>query len=176
MADKEVPNAITSNELLKLTSNIVSAHVAHNAVPATDVPQLIRDVHSTLQETATETKKEEERVPAVAIKRSVRPDHLVCLECGKRQRSLKRHLRVAHELNVEDYRQRWNLPSDYPMVAPDYARARSALAKQIGLGRKRAAARPEKDASNGTPATTRRASTGRKAKNGKRQTGRSAGR
>ncbi len=124
-------------ELLHLTTSIVSAHVAHNSVTVQDLPGLIRDVYQTLANVAEPLVKEPERPqPAVAIKKSVTPDYLVCLEDGKKLKMLKRHLKTAYNMSPEDYRERWGLPSDYPMVAPNYAKQRSKLAKQIGLGTK----------------------------------------
>jgi len=100
-----------------------------------DLPRLIATVHETLAKLGTE-EAAEKPTPAVSIKQSVTPDYIVCLEDGKKQKMLKRHLRTAHELTPDDYRKRWGLPPDYPMVAPNYAATRSALAKKIGLGRR----------------------------------------
>jgi predicted transcriptional regulator len=128
-----------SNEkdLLQLTSSIVSAHVAHNSVTVQDLPGLIREVYQTLANVGTVVPKEPERpAPAVPVKKSVTPDFIVCLEDGKKLKMLKRHLKTAYNMSPEEYRERWGLPADYPMVAPNYAKQRSKLAKQIGLGTK----------------------------------------
>lgn len=130
MAD---PN--TSSELLGLTAQIVSAHVAHNPVPASELPGLIQGVFRTLSGVGTPSAPEPERLqPAVPIKKSIAPGYLVCLEDGKKLKMLKRHLKTSYNLSPEQYRERWGLPNDYPMVAPDYAKHRSSLAKKIGLG------------------------------------------
>ena len=122
-------------ELLELTTQIVSSHVASHSVPVADVPKFIRDVYTALATVGEpEVKKEERPEPAVAVKKSVNPDHIVCLEDGKKLKMLKRHLMTAYGMSPEQYRERWNLPADYPMVAPNYAKQRSKLAKQIGLG------------------------------------------
>jgi predicted transcriptional regulator len=123
---------------LDLTADIVSAYVSNNPVPAADLPALIAQVHrslSSLTDTVAELPAEDQK-PAVNPKRSVHDDHIVCLEDGKKYKSLKRHLMTHHGLSPDDYRARWKLPHDYPMVAPNYAAARSALAKKMGLGRK----------------------------------------
>ncbi len=122
--------------LLSLTAQIVSAHVAHNAVPATGMPTLIQQVYATLRGLGNEPGVPEQREPAVPIKRSVFPDYIVCLEDGKKLKMLKRHLQTAYGMSVDQYREKWGLPSSYPMVAPNYAEHRSTLAKKIGLGRK----------------------------------------
>ena len=125
--------------LLALAANIVSAHVSNNAVALDQLPELIRQVLNALttveQATAAPTKPE----PAVPVRRSVFPDHIVCLDCGKQFSMLRRHLMTDHKMTPEQYRQRWELPPSYPLVAPDYAKTRSTLAKKFGLGRKRAA-------------------------------------
>ncbi len=131
--------------LLDLTARIVSAHAGHNPITAERLPELIRGVHRALgglgqKSTPAEPARPE---PAVPIRRSVRPDRITCLECGGRFSMLKRHLAADHEMTPESYRARWGLPRDYPMVAPDYAAMRSSLAKQIGLGRKRAGVEAE---------------------------------
>ena len=123
--------------LLQLTADIVTAHVAHNAVKAEDLPELIAGVYRALsrggQAAVAETKQE----PAVPVKRSVSPGHIFCLEDGQPHQMLKRHLMTAHGMTPDEYRKKWGLPETYPMVAPDYAARRSVLAKAIGLGRKR---------------------------------------
>ena len=126
---------INTSELLGLATNIVSAHVSNNSVAVSDLPQLIRDVYETLAAVQEGGGREAERpTPAVSIKKSVTPDFVVCLEDGKKLKMLKRHLKTAYNMTPEEYRERWGLPSDYPMVAPNYAKQRSKLAKQIGLG------------------------------------------
>jgi predicted transcriptional regulator len=126
------------SDYLTLSVDIVSAFVSNNPVPAPDLPGLIAAVHATLhglgQPTAAPT---EELRPAVSVRRSVQPDFIVCLEDGKKFKSLKRHLRTHYNLTPDEYRQKWGLPADYPMVAPNYAAARSSLAKSMGLGHQR---------------------------------------
>jgi predicted transcriptional regulator len=124
---------------IKLTADIVSAYVSNNSVPSADLPALIGQVHSALTrvssgqgESPTEPPK-----PAISVKKSITPDHIVCLEDGKKFKSLKRHLRTQYNMTPEQYREKWALPPDYPMVAPNYAAARSRLAKQMGLGQQR---------------------------------------
>ena len=131
MSDK--PNA---NELLELTTEIVSAHVGNNSIALGDLPQLIQDVYKTLAIVGTTPAVPERPKPAVPIKKSVFPDFVVCLEDGKKLKMLKRHLKTAFNMTPDQYRERWGLPPEYPMVAPNYAKHRSALAKKIGLGTK----------------------------------------
>jgi predicted transcriptional regulator len=127
-----------NSELLALTADIVAAHVSNNSVAVGDLPLMIAEVYSTLASVeAPAAEEEEELVPAVAIRSSVKPDYIVCLEDGKRLKMLKRHLKTAYNMTPEEYRQRWGLASDYPMVAPNYAAQRSKLAKEIGLGTRR---------------------------------------
>ena len=124
-----------SSEILSLTSNIVAAHVANNPVAVNDLPLLIREVYQTLANVGGLAEGEAERpTPAVPLKKSVTPDYIVCLEDGKKLKMLKRHLKTAYNMTPEEYRERWGLAPDYPMVAPNYAKQRSKLAKQIGLG------------------------------------------
>ncbi len=124
-----------SPEMLELTAQIVSAHVSNNSVAAEALPGVIKTVHHALSTLGqANTVAADKPVPAVPIKKSVFPDHIVCLEDGKKLKMLKRHLKTAYGLTTDEYRARWNLPADYPMVAPDYARHRSTLAKKIGLG------------------------------------------
>ena len=123
--------------LITLTSDIVAAHVANNEVSVTDVPSLITTVYSALAGLGDPvTSQEEPPKPAVSVRASVKPDYIVCLEDGKKLKMLKRHLMTHYNLTPEEYRARWNLPADYPMVAPNYAATRRELAKKIGLGRK----------------------------------------
>ena len=124
---------------IDLTAEIVSAYLSHNATPASDIPALISQVHAALQRISTGRSEAplEPAKPAVSVKKSMTPDYLVCLEDGKRFKSLKRHLRTQYGMTPEQYRDKWSLPADYPMVAPNYAVARSALAKKMGLGQQR---------------------------------------
>ncbi len=126
-----------TNDLLELTTEIVSSHVANNTVAVQDLPELIRQVYGTLTTIEQGPAPQADRPqPAVPVKRSVTPDYIVCLEDGRKLKMLKRHLKTAYNMSPEEYRDRWGLPADYPMVAPNYARQRSALAKKIGLGTK----------------------------------------
>jgi predicted transcriptional regulator len=127
-----IPTTLTT-----LTSQIVSAHVAHNAVGADKLPELIRSVHSTLGSLSETPQDTGPLKPAVPIKKSVTPDYIICLEDGKKLKVLKRYLRSQYDMTPEQYRQRWGLPADYPMVAPNYAEQRSQFAKKIGLGKAR---------------------------------------
>ena len=124
---------------IQLTAEIVSAYVSNNAVAAGDIPALINQVHTALNRVlnnAGETPAEPLK-PAISVKKSITPEYIVCLEDGKKFKSLKRHLRTQYNMTPEQYRDKWNLPADYPMVAPNYAAARSQLAKQMGLGQQR---------------------------------------
>ncbi len=123
-------------DLVEMTAQIVSAYVSNNEVTAIDLPRLISDTHGALARVAgngVDAEKEGLK-PKVPIKKSVTDDHIICLEDGKKFKSLKRHLRTHYDLSPDEYRERWNLPHDYPMVAPNYARERSNLAKRMGLG------------------------------------------
>ena len=122
--------------LITLTSDIVTAHVANNDVEVDALPALIQNVYGALSGLNTEETEEEAPEPAVSVRSSVKQDHIVCLEDGKKMKMLKRHLMTDHGMTPEEYRERWNLPADYPMVAPEYADKRRELAKKIGLGRK----------------------------------------
>jgi len=130
---------MTSGNFIELTADIVSAYVSNNSVSAGDIPNLINQVHAALVRVSggqAEIQPEPSK-PAVPVKRSITPDYIVCLEDGKKFKSLKRHLRTQYNLTPEQYRDKWGLPPDYPMVAPNYAAARSQLAKQMGLGQQR---------------------------------------
>ncbi|MCJ7420689.1 MucR family transcriptional regulator [Sphingomicrobium astaxanthinifaciens] len=123
--------------LITLTADIVAAHLGNNMVAVGDVPQLIENVHGALSKLhGGGAKAEEKPEPAVSIRASVKPDYLVCLEDGKKLKMLKRHLMTHYDMTPDDYRQKWGLPADYPMVAPNYAEQRRQLAKKIGLGTK----------------------------------------
>lgn len=122
--------------LLALTADIVTAHVSNNDVAAADLPELIARVHGALAGLGTKEEPEPELTPAVSIRASVKPGHIVCLEDGKKFQTLKRHLRVDHALTPEEYRAKWGLPADYPMTARNYSERRQAMAKELGLGRK----------------------------------------
>jgi len=122
-------------ELLEHTTEIVAAHVSNNTVPVSDLSDLIHQVYRTLASVESSTTTAQERPePAVPIKKSVTNDYIICLEDGKKLKMLKRHLKTAYNMTPEEYRERWGLPPDYPMVAPSYAQQRSNLAKKIGLG------------------------------------------
>ena len=125
-----------NEDVLGLTSQIVSAHVSHNTVAPDALPSLIQEVYRTLVNIGKQPAQAEKPTPAVPVKQSVRQDRIICLEDGKSFSMLKRHLMTDHKLTPQQYREKWDLPRDYPMVAPNYAQTRSALAKKIGLGRK----------------------------------------
>lgn len=125
-------------ELLALTTDVVSSHVSNNGVPVSELPQLIRQVYATLAALGKEADPIADRPePAVPIRKSITPEFIVCLEDGKKLKMLKRHLKTAYDMTPEQYRERWGLPSTYPMVAPRYAEQRRELAKKIGLGTSR---------------------------------------
>ena len=130
--------SLANNDLIELSAEITSAYVSHNALSPTDLAKLIVDVHSTLKSLQSSEAPEpvEELKPAVPVRKSVAPDYIICLEDGKKFKSLKRHLRTHYNLSPEEYREKWGLPADYPMVAPNYSATRSRLAKDNGLGRK----------------------------------------
>jgi predicted transcriptional regulator len=129
-------NMDDKSEVIEMTADIVSAYVGNNSVSANDLPALIQSVHRALSgvSTGVEVVEAAPKEPAVPVKRSITPEFLVCLEDGRKFKSLKRHLRTKYNLSPEDYRAKWGLAKDYPMVAPNYAKARSDLAKQMGLG------------------------------------------
>lgn len=132
MTDMQQDNA----QLLEMTADIVSAYLSANTIAASEVPALIASIHASLTQAAGGTVEvvAEPQAPAVSVRRSITPDYLICLEDGLKFKSLKRHLRTKYDMSPEDYRAKWGLPNDYPMVAPNYAKARSELAKAIGLG------------------------------------------
>ena len=128
-----------NNDITSLTAKIVAAYVSHHQLPVSELPRLIQSVRDSLQRLtapAEEAPAKEELRPAVAIKKSVTPDYIVCLEDGKKLKMLKRHLMSSYGITPDEYRAKWGLPSDYPMVAPNYAKARSDLAVKLGLGRR----------------------------------------
>lgn len=131
--------ALDQGNLIELTAEIVSAYVSNNSLASGDIPGLIGNVHAALNRSAgtPEPVQTEPLRPAISPRKSITPDYIICLEDGKRFKSLKRHLRTHYGLTPEEYREKWGLPSDYPMVAPNYAQARSNLAKEMGLGQKR---------------------------------------
>lgn len=124
----------SKDSLLHLTTQIVSAHVGKNDVALADLSALIRNVYSTLSTLGEAPAAADRPQPAIAVKKSVTPEYIICLEDGKKLKMLKRHLKTAYDMTPEEYREKWGLPADYPMVAPNYARHRSSLAKKIGLG------------------------------------------
>ena len=129
---------MSDNDLINLTADIVAAHVSNNNMPAADVPTLIQTVYAALEKASAPAEAEAPKPePAVSIRASVKNDHIVCLEDGKKLKMLKRYLRTNYNMSPEEYRAKWGLPRDYPMVAPAYAEQRKDLAKKIGLGRKR---------------------------------------
>jgi predicted transcriptional regulator len=125
----------SEDDILKLVTEIVAAYVSKNPVAADELPQIIRNVHATLGGFNTAEPRALPRAPAVSVKKSVQDDYIVCLEDGKKLKMLKRYLRARYKMTPDEYRARWNLPSDYPMVAPNYAQKRSDFAKKIGLGK-----------------------------------------
>ena len=122
--------------LVTLTADIVAAHVSNNSVAISDIPLIIRSVHEALAGLGETTPPEVKQEPAVSIRASVKPDYIVCLEDGKKLKMLRRHLMTHYGMTPDDYRAKWNLPKDYPMVAPNYSERRRELAKEIGLGSK----------------------------------------
>jgi predicted transcriptional regulator len=131
-------NNTSGATFIELTATIVSAYVSNNSVPASDLPALIDQVHTALTRVLTgHHASAEPPKPAVSVKKSITPEYIVCLEDGKKFKSLKRHLRAQYNMTPEQYREKWGLAADYPMVAPNYAAARSRLAKQMGLGQQR---------------------------------------
>lgn len=124
-----------NQQLITMTSDIVSAHVASNNVAVSDLPKLIKNVHGALNGLSHQKQSRLQREPAVPIKDSVKSDHLICLGCGAKMKMLKRHIATSHQMTPDEYRQYWNLPANYSMVSAKYSKTRSGLAKEIGLGR-----------------------------------------
>ncbi len=137
---QEVPDNLSHSDVMQMTTQVVVAYVGHNSVGEAEIPEVIKSVYASLAglNSPTEAVAKAKEKPAVPIKKSITPDYLICLEDGMKFKMLKRHLRATYGLSPDDYRARWGLGSDYPMVAPNYAKLRSALAKQIGLGKSRA--------------------------------------
>ncbi|WP_420419847.1 MucR family transcriptional regulator [Pacificispira sp.] len=130
-------SSVSSSDLLQLTSNIICAHVSNNSVPTTELSALIDQVYRTLEHIgATQEQESVGPIPAVPVKKSVHADYLICLEDGKKLKMLKRHLRTAFDMTPEQYRERWGLPPDYPMTAPNYSKQRSRFARESGLGQR----------------------------------------
>ena len=140
MEDEAAPRA----ELLELTTNIVCAYVGNNPVAQADLSGVIKDVFDKLATVGAPAEPEVELTPAVPVRKSVGTDFIICLDCGKKQKMLKRHIQAGHGLTPEEYRARWQLGYDYPMIAPSYAAKRQEIAKQIGLGRKPAKPAPKR--------------------------------
>jgi predicted transcriptional regulator len=139
MNDQSIPST-TEVDLIDLSTEIVCAYVSHNALSPSDLPKVISEVHNALKslKAGSVVEPQEELKPVVPVRKSVAPDFIICLEDGKKFKSLKRHLRTHYNLTPEEYREKWGLPADYPMVAPNYSATRSRLAKDNGLGRKSA--------------------------------------
>lgn len=139
-----------NTDTIELTADVISAYVSNNSVPVSALPSLIAQVHESLVGLSNGSAREpsEKLTPAVPVKKSVTPDYIICLDDGKKFKSLKRHLKTTFGMTPDEYRAKWNLPADYPMVAPSYTATRSELAKKIGLGRKPKAAEPVKRARN----------------------------
>ncbi|GAB6053654.1 MucR family transcriptional regulator [Magnetospira thiophila] len=134
---KENSDTVSNEDLLQMSVDVVAAYVSNNSLPAAQISEVITTVYSALKSLeGGEVVMEEAQKPAVTVKKSITPDYLICLEDGKKMKMLKRYLRTTYGMTAEEYRAKWNLPADYPMVAPNYAAQRSAFAKQIGLGKK----------------------------------------
>jgi len=129
-------NQIEKTVVLELTTEIVASYVGHNSVASVDLPGIIQAVHKTLTGLGIQAAQADRPKPAVSVQKSITPDYVICLEDGKPLKMLKRHLKTAFNMTPDEYRERWDLPADYPMVAPNYAKHRSSLAKKIGLGTK----------------------------------------
>jgi predicted transcriptional regulator len=150
---------IEKNQIIELTADIVAAHVANNSVAVGDVANLVQRVHAALAGLgqAPDEPEEQKKVPVVSVRASIKPDYIVCMECGKKQRTLKRHLQSAHGMTPDQYRQDYGLPREYPMTAPSYSQQRQEMARSFGLGRKRAQ-------EEGAPAPEQKPRRGRKPK------------
>jgi predicted transcriptional regulator len=132
----EKSKSISEEEMLRMTASVVSAYVGNNSLTPTQIPDVIKTVYGSLTSLGRGGGGRDAPRPAVPVRRSITPDYIVCLEDGRKLKMLKRHLRTTYNMSVDDYRQKWGLPIDYPMVAPNYAKQRSAFAKRIGLGRR----------------------------------------
>ena len=145
MAD-DTPNTASQTDVLRMAVDVTSAYLSNNSVPAGQVPEVINTIFNSLNALNGQAShgSAEPPKPAVSVRRSVHPDYIVCLEDGKKLKMLKRHLRAAYGMTPDEYRAKWNLPADYPMVAPNYAEQRSAFAKKIGLGRKKGEKAPRR--------------------------------
>jgi predicted transcriptional regulator len=130
------PDSLSRDILLRMTTQVVSAYVGNNPIPEIQISDVIQSVYGSLEGLGGATSVQTNQKPAVPVKRSITPDHIICLEDGKKLKMLKRYLRTAYNLTPEEYRAKWGLAADYPMVAPNYAKQRSAFAKQIGLGKR----------------------------------------
>lgn len=137
MSEKMTPETAQNDELLSLTTKIIASYVSNNPVQTNGLPELIESVYKCLDGLAEQNTEAEKPVPAVPVSKSITGDHIICLEDGKKLKMLKRYIRTRYNLTPDEYRERWGLPATYPMVAPNYAKARSAFAKDIGLGRKK---------------------------------------
>lgn len=157
---------ISREELLELTSQIVQSHVSHNMISPTDLPSFIQGTYKHLERLAVGIPEEEPPTPAVPINRSSSRDRLICLECGKSMKMLRRHLSAEHDLTPSEYIEKWNLPSSYPMVAPAYSKQRSELAHRIGLGRRISAAEEIEEEVEAPKSRSRRATSSRKTSSG----------
>ncbi len=137
MSERTTENKVSREEILRMTADVVAAYLGNNSLPAAQIPEVINAVYGTLRKVngATEENQSRPQKAAVPIRRSVTPDYIICLEDGKKLKMLKRHLRTVYNMTPDEYRAKWGLPSDYPMVAPNYSKQRSAFAKKIGLGR-----------------------------------------
>jgi predicted transcriptional regulator len=144
----QTQDKVSDEEMLRMTTDVVSAYVGNNPLPATDIPDVIKTVYGSLSTLSGPAAGRDALRPAVPVRRSVTPDYLVCLEDGKKLKMLKRHLRTNYDMTPEEYRAKWGLPPDYPMVAPNYAKQRSEFAKRIGLGRRKGGAAPNSSAAN----------------------------
>jgi predicted transcriptional regulator len=148
MIDWEVTNKMPHVELLRMTTQIACSYVSNNDIPGSQIPDVIQSVFTSLSAQNHDPSKpmQKRKKPAISIRRSIKPDYIVCLEDGKKLKMLKRHLRTTYGLTPEEYRAKWGLPADYPMVAPNYSTQRSAFAKKIGLGRKKTRTKPGRKA------------------------------
>jgi predicted transcriptional regulator len=143
---EENPNPAPHSDVLRMAVDVAAAYLGNNSVPAGQVPEVINTIYGALNALNGQVAQAgaEPPKPAVSVRRSVHPEYIVCLEDGKKLKMLKRHLRAAYGMTPDEYRAKWNLPADYPMVAPNYAEQRSAFAKQIGLGRKKGEKAPRR--------------------------------